>query len=271
MSDNNQYSIDENSILTFKNKYLTYKNKYVNLKTNINLYPIDLILENLGSYYKIVKKQYEEHLGGGNNHESSTDTPKLRTSNEKKYYKKYKNLIKSSAQSINYYKNLIQLQMSNQMRLNNYYQNLVGILRTQRDKIATGYQMLGNDIKNEKEKISMLETMITGLEKYVQSSKDLDISVKKITLKGGAMGYDQFNDLVLTDMTNLAVHIEGIDQDKHFLEDKINELHKRMNNIVSQNEQLFKIKAEIEWVVNQMENVEDGAGIHESFKNLLDG
>ena len=56
------------------------------------------------------------------------------------------------------------------MKINNYYQNLIGILKSQRDKLATGYQLLGNDFKNEKEKISMLETMITGLEKYVKSS-----------------------------------------------------------------------------------------------------
>jgi hypothetical protein len=240
-------------------KYLKYKNKYMNLKKNINFYPIDLVLDNLGAYYKIIKQQYELHSGGGTHQESTTDSSVPKNS-DKKYYKKYKNLITSSAQSIGYYKNLIQLQMSNQMKLNNYYQNLVGVLKSQRDRLATGYQVLGNDFKNEKEKISMLETMITGLEKYVQSSKDLDINVKKITLKGGgAMSYDQFQDMIMTDMTELSNHIQGIDDDKNFLEGKITELHKRMNDIVTQNEQLFKIKAEVEWIVNQMENVDDGA------------
>ncbi len=244
--------------LNYENKYLTYKSKYINLKKNINFYPIDLVLENLGSYYQIIKKKYELDAVGGHNNSPSTDSSVPRTSREKKFYKKYKNLIKSSAQSINYYKNLVQLQMSNQMKINNYYQNLVGILKTQRDRLAGNYQILGNDFKNEKEKISMLETMITGLEKYVQSSKDLDINVKKITLKGGAMGYDAFQDAILRDMGELTAHIDGIDQDKNFLEGKITELHKRMNDIVTQNDQLFKLKAEIEWIVNQMENVDSG-------------
>ncbi len=244
--------------LNYENKYLTYKSKYINLKKNINFYPIDLVLENLGSYYQIIKKKYELDAVGGQNYSPSTDSSVPRTSREKKFYKKYKNLIKSSAQSINYYKNLVQLQMSNQMKINNYYQNLVGILKTQRDRLAGNYQILGNDFKNEKEKISMLETMITGLEKYVQSSKDLDINVKKITLKGGAMGYDAFQDAILRDMGELTAHIDGIDQDKNFLEGKITELHKRMNDIVTQNDQLFKLKAEIEWIVNQMENVDAG-------------
>jgi hypothetical protein len=229
----------------------------MNLKKNINFYPIDLVLDNLGSYYKIIQQQYELYSGGGNHQESTTDSS-IPKNGDKKYYKKYKNLIKSSAQSISYYKNLIQLQMSNQMKINNYYQNLVGVLKSQRDRLATGYQVLGNDFKNEKEKISMLETMITGLEKYVQSSKDLDINVKKITLRGGAMGYDQFQDYIMQDMTALSQHIEGIDNDKNFLEGKITELHKRMGDIVAQNEDLFKIKAEVEWIVNQMENVDDG-------------
>ena len=242
-------------------KYFKYKNKYINLKKNINFYPIDVVLDNLGSHYQIMKQQYELHSGGGNYQESTTDSS-ITKNNDKKYYKKYKNLIKSSAQSIGYYKNLIQLQMSNQMKINNYYQNLVGVFKSQRDKLATGYQVLGNDFKNEKEKISMLETMITGLEKYVESSKNMDINVKKITLKGGAanMGYDEFNDLIMQDMSSLSDHIEGIDKDKIFLESKIGELHTRMQNIVTQNEELFKIKAEVEWIVNQMENVDDAAG-----------
>ena len=40
-------------------KYLKYKNKYMNLKKNINFYPIDLVLDNLGSYYKIIQQQLE--------------------------------------------------------------------------------------------------------------------------------------------------------------------------------------------------------------------
>ncbi len=123
---------------TFHDKYLAYKYKYANLKKNINFYPIDSVLDNLGAYYKIIKKQYELHSGGGNYQESSTDTSAPRTSREKKYYKKYKNLIKSSAQSIGYYKNLVQLQMSNQMKINNYYGNLVQMLKSQRDRLATG-------------------------------------------------------------------------------------------------------------------------------------
>ncbi len=259
--------------MTENEKYLKYKINYGNQEKGINFYSIDSILNNLGSYYKIIKQQYELHSGGGSYQESSTSSP--RTSKEKKYYKKYKNLIKSSAQSINYYKNLIQLQMSNQMKLNNYYLNLVGLLRGQRDRLASGYHMLGNDIKNEKEKIGMLETMITGLEKYIQSSKDLEVNVKKITLKGGAPGgqvepmdFSQFQDAVLIDMNGLATHIDDIESDKKFLESKITELHKRMTDIVTQNDQLFKIKAEIEWMVNQMENVGGEEKKEQDFQEL---
>ena len=63
--------------------------------------------------------------------------------------------------------------------MNNYYQNMVNLLKSQRDKLASIYQLLGNDFNNEKEKISMLETMIAGFEKFIQSCKDLEINVKK--------------------------------------------------------------------------------------------
>lgn len=89
-------------------KYIKYKNKYLNLKNTLNFYPIDLVLNNLSSYYKVIKQQYELHSGGGSYNESSSDNFKPKTRGEKKYYQKYKNLIKSSALSINYHKNLIQ-------------------------------------------------------------------------------------------------------------------------------------------------------------------
>lgn len=221
---------------------------------------IDLILNNLGTYYKIIKNQYELHSGGGSQAQAQSQSQSQSHNNfsaNKKYYKKYKSLIKSSAQSINYYKNLIQLQASNQMKLNNYYQNLIGMLKSQRERLATGYQVLGNDFKNEKEKISMLETMITGLEKYIQSSKNFDINVKKIILKGGALEYMQFQDNIMRDMQDLSTHITKIDEDKNFLEKKITSLHERMTNIITKNDELFKIKAEIEWIVNQLENVDN--------------
>ena len=239
-------------------KYIKYKIKYENLKNDINFYPIESILNNLGSFYNIMKKQYEIHSSGGKNNNSNSDSDSHISNNKKKYYKKYKNLIKSSAKSINYYKNMIQLQMSNQMKINNYYSNLIGILRSQRDRLASGFQILGNDFKNEKEKINMLETMINGLEKYIQSSKTVEVNLKKIKLSGGGLNFEEFQNSVLLEMTGLSEHITSIDKDKKFLESKIENLHDRMKNIVVTNDILFKIKGEIEWMVNQLENVGDG-------------
>ena len=233
-------------------------------------------------YYKIIKNQYELYSedGGKNYNDSSSDNFKPKTKGEKKYYKKYKNLIKSSALSINYYKNFVQLQIFNQTQINNYYQNIIGILKFQRDKLASGYVSIGNDIKNERDKISMLETMINGLEKFVQSGKDLEINVKKINLIGGAaMGYDQFKDNILDNMNTLSDHIINIDEDKKFLETKISDLHNRMSKIITQNDNLFKIKAEVEWIVNQMNNVEDDTSkvepqdfneLYGKIKNMID-
>ena len=179
-------------------------------KNNISFKSIDSILINLCSYYNIIKKQYELDLTGGKN-KNSIDKD---SNNKKKYYKKYKNLIKSSAKSINSYKNMIQIQMSKQIKLNNYYGNLIGTLKLQRDNLASGFQILGNDFKNKKEKINMLETMINGLEKYIQSSKTIEIDIKKI--QRGGMPFDDFQRQVLLDMTDLSEHISSINTDKIF-------------------------------------------------------
>lgn len=239
-----------------------------NKKNNISFKSIDSILINLCSYYNIIKKQYELDLTGGKN-KDSTDKD---LTNQKKYYKKYKNLIKSSAKSINYYKNMIQIQMSKQIKLNNYYGNLIGTLKLQRDNLASGFQILGNDFKNKKEKINMLETMINGLEKYIQSSKTIEIDLKSIHNKQvGGMHFDEFQSKVLVDMTGLADHISSINNDKKFLESKIENLHERMKKIVVHNDILFKIKSEVEWIVNQLENSNDVEGdkvIQQDFTEL---
>lgn len=230
-------------------------------KNNISFKSIDSILINLCSYYNIIKKQYELDLTVGKN-KDLTGGKNKDSNNQKKYYKKYKNLIKSSAKSINYYKNMIQLQISKQIKLNNYYGNLIGTLKLQRDNLASGFQILGNDFKNKKEKINMLETMINGLEKYIQSSKTIEIDLSQVhkqTQKGG-MHFDEFQAQVLNDMTGLADHISSINNDKTFLESKIKNLHDRMKNIVVQNDLLFKIKSEVEWMVNQLENSNEGEG-----------
>lgn len=229
-------------------------------KNNISFKSIDSILINLCSYYNIIKKQYELDLTVGKN-KDLTGGKNKDSNNQKKYYKKYKNLIKSSAKSINYYKNMIQLQISKQIKLNNYYGNLIGTLKLQRDNLASGFQILGNDFKNKKEKINMLETMINGLEKYIQSSKTIEIDLSQVHNKQkGGMHFDEFQAQVLNDMTGLADHISSINNDKTFLESKIKNLHDRMKNIVVQNDLLFKIKSEVEWMVNQLENSNEGEG-----------
>jgi hypothetical protein len=244
----------------------------INEKNNISFKSIDSILINLCSYYNIIKKQYELNLLGGKN-KDFIDSKNKDSNNQKKYYKKYKNLIKSSAKSINYYKNMIQLQMSKQIKLNNYYGNLIGTLKLQRDNLASGFQILENDFKNKKEKINMLETMINGLEKYIQSSKTITIDIDKIRHKSlvGGMMYDDFHNQVNKDMEELNQHISSINDDKKFLENKIENLHARMKNIVIDNDILFQIKTEVEWMVNQLENSNDGDGekvIQQDFDEL---
>jgi hypothetical protein len=238
---------------------------------------IDLILSKLNIYYKVINKIYQTHKTqsiGGSYRVSKDD--KLNRY-DKKYYKKYKSLIKSSAQSINYYKNQIQLQMVNQMKITNYYRNLIGVLKSQRDGLINHYRFLDSDFKNKKDKIGMLETMIVGLEKFVEGTHNIHLDIKNkfkfkdgtsvpesvinmqhgnidINLTGGAMDFNIFSNRLTDDMVKFQNHINNIDGDKKFLEAKIESLHARMHEITTNTDNLLKINTDIEWMVNKLEN-----------------
>ena len=129
-------------------------------------------------------------------------------------------------------------------------------MKTQRDYLFNEYVSLGKNVKNSKEKIGMLETMINGLEKHVKSSVSLENIVNKIVLKGGGMDFTIFEYEIAGQMETLNKHMENVDSDKKFVENKIKELHGRMKNVVDNNEHLFNIKTQIDWIVKEFENKE---------------
>lgn len=227
------------------------KYKIQKVDEEINFDKIDKIINYLKNLYGSMDLTYNQE--GGKNVSYKDD----------KYYKKYKKLIKSSEYSIKYYKNFAQEQINKQMQLNQYYANLINVLNVQRDYLLNEYLKLGKNVKNNKQKISMLETMITGLEKYVNTPIEFENVVNKIILKGGDMDFFTFDTSISHEMDELSTHMTNIDEDKNFIENKINELHNRMKNIVEQHENLFKIKTEIDWIVKELENKED-TGIMET-------
>jgi len=219
-----------------------YKIQNKDEEGNLNLNLIETVIDNLDNYYDII-----DQLSGGG---------KSNTKRDDKYLSKYKNLIKTSKNSIKYYKNLAEEQIKNQLHTNQYFSNLIYVLKTQRDYLFNEYLSLGKNVKNSKEKIGMLETMINGLEKHVKSSVSLENIVNKIVLKGGGKIYSVFEAEILDNMDELNNHMKNVDDDKKFIENKIKELHSRMKNVVDNSEKLFKIKTKIDWIVKELENKE---------------
>ena len=215
-------------------------------KTEISFDKIDKIISNISNYYdKMNIVIYQE---GGKKNINKND----------KYYQKYKNLVKTSEKSIKYYKNFAQEQMSKQMQIQQYFSNLVYMLSVQRQYLLNEYLKLGNNVKNNKEKINMLETMIEGIEKYMKTPVEFENVINKIVLKGGDMSFDVFVGDITNEMDELDKHMLVIKSDKKFIETKIVDLHTRMKNIVEEQEKLFKIKTEIDWIVKELENKEEG-------------
>jgi len=234
-------------------------------KEHISFNRIDNVINNLHNYYNIIKQII--HQGGGQYNKK-----------DDKYFAKYKKLIKSSERSIKYYKNFAQEQISKQMQLNQYYTNLVYMLNTQKEYLLNEYLKLGKNVKNNKEKISMLETMIDGIEKYMKTPVEFENVINKIVLKGGDMDFNVFESNITHELDDLESHMNDIKDDKKFVETKIVDLHKRMQKIVEEHENLFKIKTEIDWIVKELEfkeevNIMEAQNfdeLHSKLKTMID-
>lgn len=220
-----------------------YKIQKINLQISFD--KIDRIIDFFRNLRNDVKIIYNQQ--GGKNTSNKDD----------KYYKKYKKLLKTSEYSIKYYKNFAQEQINRQMQLNQYYTNLINVLNVHREYLLNEYLKLGKNVKNNKDKINMLETMIDGIEKYMKTPIEFENVINKIVLKGGDMDFNTFSAAIGHDVDLLEKEMLIIKNDKNFVETKIVDLHKRMKDIVEENEHLFKIKTEIDWLVKELEYKED--------------
>lgn len=165
---------------------------------------------------------------------------------------------------------------------------------------------------NNTEKIQMLETFVELMEKMTKHPMKVDFSIKSKlddqimtydtqamvdgVLAGKATGKtfvqygqpvfaqsDEFRGFQLggamksykdleTIVTESEEKILNSFRDVKFLNDKISELNTRMTKVVRENEELFKIRAEIEWIVNKLEECVgencDKKSVTENFEKL---
>ncbi len=212
----------------------------------INFNKIDKILIKLDKYYTIVKRICNDQKGGGNK-------------TNKDYYKKYKNLIKKSQKEILYYKSFAESNLQNYMSQLAFYKNMIFRLNNQKAFMSQYVGKIKNDFDNSIQKIDLLETMINGLDKAVAENSRIKSAVINISRvapeQHGGIPFEELRDGVVAALAQSNGHMDTLDQDNAYLQEKIESLHGRMKRIIEDNDSLFVIRQQIEWIVNRMENL----------------
>jgi hypothetical protein len=202
--------------------------------------------------------------------------------------KKYKKLIENSKNSILYFKTMAEKYYSAYYYTQIYYCELLRQLQVKKAELTMAYNAMysfGADNNMNKEKIRMLELMIAGLEHFTKNinvdldlKSTLDLNGKKFSQtaqsringkvvdnaqttyqlgglqNGGALSFGDFEDAVAKSVSEFQVYTDGLQDDSNFVKNKIDNLRQRMQKIVSNDEQLFKIRANVEWIVNKLED-----------------
>ncbi len=273
-----------------KNQEYNKKYNVLNLDKNNesisrSYHRINAILNNLDKYYNAFSKlEYELQKGGGRDDESE-----IPLSDEQKHkIKKYKKFIKKAKNTIGYFKDVAEQYYNAYIQTNLYYNQLLSQLKLKRGELEglqrKVYDLSINNTKNV-EKLDALEIVLKLLESLAKNPMSVELDLKnklgnnvietdtktlingktvsetgsRIELDkqlGGApveMGLDDFQERIGVDLAELKKHAEGLDADKNFMESKISKLKERMGKIVEDNNAIFKVRAKVEWIVNELE------------------
>ena len=286
----------------FLQKYRKYKEKYVLLKkdysSNVNssYTKINSILDNLDDYYQSIKNIIGDQEGGKKNNSNSKSNIKNKKIDKNKL-KKYKNIIKSSINTIKFLKSMAEQYYVAYLQTNNYYANVLNNLKLKKEQLENVQSKINhmNDVNTSNiEKIAMLETMMGTIEKLVNTPMNIDLNLtssingkklsydtktsvreklfnetfKDFNLSGGyrniqagiyrniqtgGMDLDEFNENLSADLQSLKAHANDIESNKTFVSDRIATLNERMKAIVESNNNLFDIRARVEWIVDKLE------------------
>jgi hypothetical protein len=237
---------------------------------------INSIIKNLDEYYA---QASNNHTGGGNKYDTSMSS-KL---------KKYKKFIKNSKESIMYFKNVAEQYYSAYYNMNAYYADVLEQLKIKKNEleaVSNKMQHINQSNSHNLEKISMLESMMTVLEKLTKNQINVDMDLKS-TLNGqelkyntnakfnnqeksntktfpltggvnnqsGGLNLEEFSNAINHDIGELDTFVIGLGRDNEFINTKITALRNRMDTIVNNTERFFNIRAKVEWIVNQLELV----------------
>lgn len=243
----------------------------LNITDSINKF--NGIINNLESCASTLDKSIKEikiqkHTGGGD---------KLEKMHKK--LNKYKQMIRNATYTVQYFKSLAEYYYASHIMTTQYYQGVISKMTEMKDKMKNmNFQMnnIQTQYDNNEEKIQMLETFLDMIEKMTKSPTKIDLNIKsKINSNGLELGAQELiNSQEILNKTKFVPIVSGgsksfeeletaITESENiilnsfsnieFLNNKIGDLNKRMKEMIKDNEDLFKIKAEIEFTVNKLE------------------
>ena len=203
--------------------------------------------------------------------------------NEKQLYKKlkkYKKNFKKSIKSIVYYRNMAENYMNSYNNINLQYGIMYKKLEDMKEKLGNAHNTI--DMVNSKfdlnsEKIQMLESMMGMVEKIKGKKIDIEMISKldsngQINTNTAKINGNLYEDAETiqkqkggsgkSDVFALEQQLLGL-KDKaddsagniDFLDKKMADLNARMKTIIEDDENIFKLRAKIEWMVNKLEEV----------------
>lgn len=238
---------------------------------NINIKQIFL---NISNNLSNLDKSITSIMTGGNHDEKIN-----------KKLKKYKKFVEGASRSVLYFKSLAEYYYRLNVMTSSYYQSVLQKLHAMKEKMAgmdSQVSQMSNQFQHNTEKIQMLEYFVDMIEKMAKNPTEIDLNIKS-QLKDKILQYDtdvamNFGKSVSTtkkfDMSQVGGEktFEDLEQiitaneekilnsfsNIEFLNNKMTSLNERMKQVIDKNDSLFKIRAEIEWIVNALEDCSDG-------------
>jgi len=237
------------------------------------------ITHNLNNCNDKIELSINNMLIGGNSDEKSY-----------KKMKKFKYFVNQAQNSILYFKALAEYYYRMNLLTTTYYQGVVQKMQEMKQKMVgmdSKVQNIATQYQHNSEKIQMLEYFVDMIEKMAKNPAEIDLNLKSNlnnkmveyqtntsmnfgdvvnTIKqfdlntanlqngGGEKTFEELEQIITANEEAILNSFSNIE----FLNKKMTSLNERMKQVVDNNDSLFKLRAEVEWVVNTLENCADG-------------
>lgn len=241
-----------------------------------------------GGTSKITKKCVDKILNSKTINEIgilSTDTPPDMSSRQKvafqrKKLKKYKRMYSGLSSVYAYMKNLANYYYYFSVMSRKSSNDLMSKLNGLNGMVDEWARKVGSDMSLANNKVENIEMVMNILNKFLEKPIDIDLQVHGKVDKNSMKISSQIINGKNINNTSSSVQIGGdfaddyedaklkvqqIIENNSFLNDKLDSLQQRMKTVIADNENLFTIRAKVEWITNKLEecvkNKDDGSAV----------